>query len=46
MAARILLVEDDPDLSKLAALHLRDEGWDVTVEADGTAAAESLSREV
>ncbi|MAW59346.1 MAG: DNA-binding response regulator [Planctomycetes bacterium] len=45
MAARILLVEDDPDLSKLAALHLRDEGWEVTVEADGTAAARRLGHE-
>jgi DNA-binding response OmpR family regulator len=45
MASRILLVEDDPDLSKLAALHLRDEGWDVTVESDGSAAAERLTRE-
>lgn len=45
MASRILLVEDDPDLSKLAALHLRDEGWDVTMESDGSAAAERLTRE-
>lgn len=44
-AARILLVEDDPDLSKLAALHLRDEGWDVALEADGARAADRLSRD-
>jgi DNA-binding response OmpR family regulator len=44
-AARILLVEDDPDLSKLAALHLRDEGWTVELEADGSRAADRLSRD-
>jgi DNA-binding response OmpR family regulator len=44
-AARILLVEDDPDLSKLAALHLRDEGWDVELESDGARAADRLSRD-
>jgi DNA-binding response OmpR family regulator len=44
-AACILLVEDDPDLSKLAALHLRDEGWTVELEADGSRAADRLSRD-
>jgi len=45
MTAHILLVEDDTDLSTLAALHLRDEGYEVTVEADGASAADRLTRE-
>lgn len=45
MAAHILLVEDDPDLSDLAALHLRDEGYQVSVVADGKLAADRLATE-
>ncbi|KAA3611707.1 MAG: DNA-binding response regulator [Planctomycetota bacterium] len=45
MNARILLVEDDPDLADLAALHMRDQGWEVVVEGDGGAAAERLQKE-
>ena len=32
----ILLIEDDPDLAKLAAMHLEDHGYAVKVERDGT----------
>lgn len=32
----ILLIEDDPDLSRLAAMHLEDYGYRVQVERDGT----------
>jgi DNA-binding response OmpR family regulator len=34
---RILLVEDEHDIAQLVALHLRDEGYQVTVAADGHA---------
>jgi DNA-binding response OmpR family regulator len=33
--ARILLVEDEPDIAEFIALELRVEGFDVVVEADG-----------
>ena len=33
---RILLIEDDPDLARLASLHLTDHGFQVEVEHDGT----------
>ena len=36
MAARILVIEDDPDIAELVALHLRDEGYEVTVHHDGS----------
>ena len=31
----ILLVEDEPDIAQLVALHLRDEGYQVTIAEDG-----------
>jgi DNA-binding response OmpR family regulator len=34
-ARRILVIEDDPDLSRLLDLHLSDAGWKVDVAADG-----------
>lgn len=37
---RILLVEDDPDIADVLALHLRDEGYEVTHAADGNDGAE------
>jgi DNA-binding response OmpR family regulator len=33
----ILVVEDEPDIAKLVALHLRDEDYNVTLAADGHA---------
>ncbi len=36
MAPCILVVEDDPDIAELVALHLRDEGYAVELAADGT----------
>ncbi len=32
---RLLIVEDDPEITRLLELHLRDAGWDVDVAADG-----------
>jgi DNA-binding response OmpR family regulator len=32
---RILVVEDEPDIAQLIALHLRDEAFDVTIAKDG-----------
>ncbi|RAN85535.1 DNA-binding response regulator, partial [Bacillus sp. SRB_28] len=34
-AKKILIVEDDADIADLLALHLRDEGYDVTHADDG-----------
>ena len=34
---RILVVEDDPDITALLSLHLRDAGWEVEVAGDGCA---------
>jgi len=39
-ARRLLVVEDDPDLARLAKLHLEDEGYRVRVEQDGRRALE------
>jgi two-component system OmpR family response regulator len=36
MAHSILLIEDNQDIAGLVALHLRDEGYDVTVHHDGS----------
>ncbi|MDH5785696.1 MAG: response regulator transcription factor [Chromatiales bacterium] len=36
MPKSLLLIEDDPDISSLVALHLRDEGYEVTVHNDGS----------
>jgi DNA-binding response OmpR family regulator len=35
MPKRILVIEDDPDIAALVALHLRELGCDITVVADG-----------
>lgn len=37
MARRILVVEDDKDIARLLEMHLRDEGYSVSVAADGAA---------
>ena len=37
---RILIIEDDPDLGRLAAMHLEDHGFRVELEADGTRGCE------
>lgn len=36
MARSILVIEDNQDIADLVALHLRDEGYEVTVHNDGT----------
>ena len=38
---RLLVVEDDPDLARLARHHLEDEGYEVRVEHDGLCALEA-----
>jgi len=40
---RVLLVEDDRDLTEVVALHLRSEGYDVTVVHDGDAGVERFA---
>jgi DNA-binding response OmpR family regulator len=42
---RLLVVEDDPDLARLARLHLEDEGYAVRVEHDGARALDAARRE-
>ena len=39
---RILLVEDDPGIADVLVLHLSDEGYDVTLAADGTTGSRFL----
>ncbi len=36
MARKILVIEDDHNIADLVALHLRDEGYDVEVQSDGS----------
>ncbi len=36
MAQTVLVIEDNSDIADLVALHLRDEGFEVSVEHDGT----------
>jgi DNA-binding response OmpR family regulator len=38
---RLLVVEDDPDLARLARVHLEDEGYRVRVEHDGSRALDA-----
>ena len=42
---RVLIAEDDPDISELMRMHLKDEGFAVVLTADGNAAALMLERE-
>lgn len=42
--SRILVVEDDPDISESLASLLRDEGYDVEVAADGVLAVEAAGK--
>ncbi len=42
---RLLVVEDDPDLARLARLHLESDGYAVRVEHDGARALELTRRE-
>jgi DNA-binding response OmpR family regulator len=44
MARTILLIEDDPDVTRLAAAYLEREGYRVAVERDGTAGLLSCER--
>jgi two-component system, OmpR family, alkaline phosphatase synthesis response regulator PhoP len=44
MEARILLIEDDPEIAGLVQLHLRDEGFGVEHAATGTAGLELALR--
>jgi len=37
---KILLVEDDPEISNLVELHLKDQGWQTEAVADGTVGLE------
>jgi DNA-binding response OmpR family regulator len=41
----ILIIEDDPDLGRLAAMHLADHGFRVQVERDGTRGCRRATRE-
>lgn len=43
MLNRILLVEDDPELSELVAEYLRGEGWEIEVTHNGATALERAS---
>jgi two-component system, OmpR family, response regulator len=45
MSAQLLLVEDDPDLANLAALHLRDEGHEVEIIGDGKVASQRVEEQ-
>ena len=42
---KILIVEDDPNIAELVALHLRDAGCQVTIENDGVAGHDRALRE-
>src|SRR4030067_3352503 len=45
MPANLLVVEDDKDIARLLDLHLKDEGYSVTVVSDGkTGLAQALSK--
>jgi DNA-binding response OmpR family regulator len=45
MSRNVLVVEDDKDIARLLDLHLRDEGYSVTVASDGkTGMAQALSK--
>jgi DNA-binding response OmpR family regulator len=45
MSRKILVVEDDKDISRLLELHLRDAGYEVSLARDGTSGSElALSR--
>src|SRR5690606_24940297 len=46
MAARILVVDDEPDISALVAYQLAREGYRVRTAASGTEALEALEREL
>ena len=45
MCAQLLLVEEDPDLATLAALHLRDDGHEVEIVGDGTVASKRVAEQ-
>jgi DNA-binding response OmpR family regulator len=44
-ATRILVIEDDPDIARMIALNLRNEGFEVTVEGDADSGLVRLARE-
>ncbi len=41
---QILVVEDEPDIARLVALHLCDEGYDITIATDGYEGIEQACR--
>ncbi|RYG58391.1 response regulator transcription factor, partial [bacterium] len=45
MLNRILLVEDDPELSDLVAEYLRGEGWEIEVVHNGEVALRRANEE-
>ena len=45
MPRNVLVIEDDKDIARLLDLHLKDEGYSVTVVSDGkTGLAQALSK--
>ena len=44
MPPKILIIEDDRDLAELARIHLRDQGYDVSVAYDGPSGDRSVSQ--
>ena len=42
--SRVLVVEDEPAIAELVAIHLRHAGFEVALAADGDAAATSVDR--
>ncbi|MFT7669611.1 MAG: two-component system OmpR family response regulator [Planctomycetota bacterium] len=46
MSPRVLIIDDDPDIAKLASLHLSADGFEVCLAADGTSGLKEFHRGV